>query len=418
MAGFWDGCCGAGWVKPMRRTPPNFDTQGERSEFELDRRAALGLGLSCWVASGCDSRRTPAKVPSRQLPQLGAAARESETERESPSFKRGLNLGNALDAPAEGEWGVTLSEGHFEAIARAGLDHVRLPVRFSAHAGAEAPFSLEPAFMARVDWALEQAKTRGLSVILDFHHYNELMEAPAAHRDRFLAIWKQVAERYQTAPDTIAFELLNEPCKELTPVLLNPLMAQAISAVRATNPTRRVIVDSYAWAAAEQLSQLTLPDDPNVMASFHMYQPLLFTHQGAHWMGPEYQTRGIVFPGPPAQPIKPVVGAESVDWVKNWLKDYNSLPTRQNPCGERAIVEQFELATAYEKQTGRRVYMGEFGAIDVADAASREKFLKVTRREAERGGFGWAYWDDGGRFRGWDVRTSSWVPEIQRGLFE
>ncbi len=313
---------------------------------------------------------------------------------------------------------MTLSEGHFEAMARAGLDHVRLPVRFSAHAAVVAPFELEPTFMARVEWALEQAKKQGLAAILDFHHYNELMEAPLAHLDRFVEIWKQLAERYQTEPETIAFELLNEPCKELTPVLLNPLMAQAISVVRATNPTRPVIVDSYAWAAAEGLHQLTLPDDPNVIASFHMYQPILFTHQGAHWMGPEYQTRGIVYPGPPAQPIEPVVGAESVAWVKNWLKDYNSLPAPQNPCGGSAIVRQFELATAYEKQTGRRVYMGEFGAIDVADAASRERFLKFTRREAERRGFGWAYWDDGAGFRGWDVRNGSWVPEIQRGLFE
>jgi len=336
----------------------------------------------------------------------------------APPFKRGVSLGNALDAPAEGEWGVKLSEAHFEAIARAGLDHVRLPVRFSAHAGAEAPFSLEPAFMARVDWALEQAKVRGLSVILDFHHYNELMEAPAAHLDRFVAIWKQLAERYQTEPTTIAFELLNEPCKQLTPVLLNPLMAQAISVVRETNPTRRVIVDSYAWAAAEGLRELALPDDPNVIVSFHMYQPLLFTHQGAHWMGPEYQTRGIVFPGPPAQPIEPVAGAKAVDWVRNWLRDYNSLPTPQNPCGEHAIVEQFEIATAYQKNTGRAVYLGEFGAIDVADAASRERFLRFTRREAERRGFGWAYWDDGAGYRGWDERTGLWVPEIQRGLFE
>jgi len=402
----------------MGKMPPNLHIHGERSEFELDRRAVLGLGLSCWVASGCDSRRAPAKFASRQLPQPSATQEESKIERAAPSFKRGVSLGNALDAPAEGEWGVTLSEAHFEAIARAGLDHVRLPVRFSAHAGGVAPFSLEAVFMARVDWALEQAKTRDLSVILDFHHYNELMEAPAAHLDRFVAIWKQLAERYQTEPDTIAFELLNEPCKQLTPVLLNPLMARAISVVRETNRTRLVIVNSYAWAAAEGLQQLTLPDDPNVIASFHMYQPLLFTHQGAHWMGPEYQTRGIVFPGPPAQPIEPVAGAEAVSWVRNWLRDYNSLPTPQNPCSERAIVEQFELATAYEKQTGRRVYVGEFGAINVADAASRERFLKFTRREAERRGFGWAYWDDGAGYRGWDERTGLWVPEIQRGLFE
>ena len=33
---------------------------------------------------------------------------------------RGINLGNALDAPKEGEWGVTLKEGYFKAIKEAG----------------------------------------------------------------------------------------------------------------------------------------------------------------------------------------------------------------------------------------------------------------------------------------------------------
>ena len=48
---------------------------------------------------------------------------------------RGVNLGNALDAPKEGEWGLTLEEDFFEQIRRAGFKSVRIPIRWSAHAG-------------------------------------------------------------------------------------------------------------------------------------------------------------------------------------------------------------------------------------------------------------------------------------------
>jgi endoglucanase len=34
---------------------------------------------------------------------------------------RGVNLGNALEAPSEGEWGVRLSEDYFNLIAGAGF---------------------------------------------------------------------------------------------------------------------------------------------------------------------------------------------------------------------------------------------------------------------------------------------------------
>ena len=45
---------------------------------------------------------------------------------------RGVNLGNALEAPVEGEWGVTLREEYFRLIREAGFDAVRIPIRWSA----------------------------------------------------------------------------------------------------------------------------------------------------------------------------------------------------------------------------------------------------------------------------------------------
>ena len=40
---------------------------------------------------------------------------------------RGVNLGNALEAPREGEWGVTLQEAYFDLIQQAGFTSVRVP---------------------------------------------------------------------------------------------------------------------------------------------------------------------------------------------------------------------------------------------------------------------------------------------------
>src|ERR1700681_3953301 len=47
---------------------------------------------------------------------------------------RGINLGNALDAPQEGAWGVTLEADYFRLIQEAGFNSVRIPIRWSAHA--------------------------------------------------------------------------------------------------------------------------------------------------------------------------------------------------------------------------------------------------------------------------------------------
>jgi hypothetical protein len=88
--------------------------------------------------------------------------------------ERGINLGNALDAPTEGSWGVTLKPEYFEIIEKAGFTSIRLPIRWSAHASPQPPHIIAPDFFARVDWAVGQALARKMSIIINMHHYVEL----------------------------------------------------------------------------------------------------------------------------------------------------------------------------------------------------------------------------------------------------
>jgi len=133
----------------------------------------------------------------------------------------------------------------------------------------------------------------------------------------------------------VIFELLNEPNKNLNQSSSTRFTKRTIPVVRASNPSRVIMVDSYFWANTNYLRALELPDDPNIVAHFHMYQPIIFTHQGAPWMGPEYGTTGVVFPGPPSKPVQPVPDAMNVSWVRDWLKSYNTLPAAQNPVDRR-----------------------------------------------------------------------------------
>jgi aryl-phospho-beta-D-glucosidase BglC (GH1 family) len=48
---------------------------------------------------------------------------------------RGINLGDALEARGEREGGVTLKSQYFREITSAGFNSVRIPIRWSTHAG-------------------------------------------------------------------------------------------------------------------------------------------------------------------------------------------------------------------------------------------------------------------------------------------
>src|SRR6266496_3445773 len=155
---------------------------------------------------------------------------------------RGINLGNALEAPKEGDWGVTLKAEYFKEIKNAGFATVRLPVRWSAHAQAAAPHTIDAAFLGRVAWAIDQALANRLNIVVNVHHYGEMDTRPDEHLPRLAALWEQIAARSKDRPAEVVFELLNEPHGKLTEAKWNAALIQLLAVVRKSNPTRAVII--------------------------------------------------------------------------------------------------------------------------------------------------------------------------------
>ena len=82
---------------------------------------------------------------------------------------RGINLGNMLDAPEEGQWGVRLEPAYIDKVA-ASFATVRLPVRLTNHAALTGDAKLDEGFARRVDQAVDALLAKGVYVILDLHH--------------------------------------------------------------------------------------------------------------------------------------------------------------------------------------------------------------------------------------------------------
>ncbi len=330
-------------------------------------------------------------------------------------FKKGINLGNRLEAPQEGDWGGTVLASDFPFIAKRGFDHVRIPVRFSGHAQSSAPYTIDAAFFSRVDTVLDQALAAKLAVIIDLHAYEEMASNPGAERARFVGLWSQIAARYQDRPDTVAFELLNEPNTQLDGSW-NDVAAAAIAAVRATNPRRLLVVDTVFWADPSKLSSLTLPDDANLLVAVHVYEPKLFSFQGKSWIGPEYMTTGVIYPGPPATPITPVAAASAAAWAKQWFESYNTLPAATNPSGPATVTAQIAYLTDYMKSKGRTVYNGEWGPQDGGAMDSRVRLVTEVRKQCEQAGVGWAIWEDRSNMQLFDSVAGTWVEPIVGAL--
>ena len=276
-------------------------------------------------------------------------------------------------------------EKHFAAIKAAGFDSVRINLHPFKHMDPANGHALKPSWLDTLDWAVKGALAARLAVILDMHEFGAMAEDPAGRKEAWLSFWRQVAPRFKDASDDVVFELLNEPNQKLTPEMWNEYLKEGLAIVRATNPTRTVIVGGGRWNSIEGLQTLVLPeDDRNLIATVHYYTPMEFTHQGAPWNKENKDKSGVVWTG-----------------------------TDQE---RRRIELDFAKAQQWAVEHDRPLLLGEFGAYDKADMDSRARYTAAVARTAERLGWSWSYWQFDSDFVVYDIGKDAWVEPLEKAL--
>lgn len=291
--------------------------------------------------------------------------------------KRCVNMGNALETPKGYDWGGrAYGEADYKRIAAAGFDTVRIPVRWSDFTGPAPEFRIHPDFAALVDRQVAWATAAGLNVVLNVHHFEEIMDDPDSQMTRFAAIWTELSGRYASLPDTVWFEVLNEPHKELKGRAMRQAQAQALAIIRRKNPQRIVILGGEEWSGIRTLGTNLSTDDPNVVYTFHYYDPFDFTHQQATWLG------------------------------KDMPKGTRAWGSQEDRAELSAAVE---AARAFREATGRPVLLGEFGVHTPVENSERSEWAGAVASAMGEAGIPWCLWSYGNTFalytdeRGWDT---------------
>jgi endoglucanase len=274
---------------------------------------------------------------------------------------------------------------HFRIIRKGGFDTVRVNLHPFRHMGAAPEFRLSDSWWRTTDWIVTNALAAGLNAILDFHEFEAQGKDAEGNKDRFLAFWRQVAPHFQDAPAGVVFEILNEPNGKMTSQIWNQYLAEALALIRASNPTRTVIIGPAFYNAIDHLEELKLPDqDRRIIVTVHYYTPMDFTHQGAPW----------------ADKYKDKLG---VEW-------------KGTPQDRADMASDFQKVQDWAKQHNRPILLGEFGAYEKGDMASRVRYTDCVARMAERLGWSWAYWQFDSNFIVYDIEKSKWFEPIYRAL--
>jgi endoglucanase len=319
---------------------------------------------------------------------LAACSQSAESQASAPPFpmRRGVNLGNALEAPNEGDWGYRIELAHLDAIRDAGFDGVRLPVRFDAHAGSTPPYAFGGDFLRRIDEIVEHALGLGLKVQIDMHHYERLISEPARQRDRFLGMWSVIAHHFSGAPAGLMLEPFNEPNgPNWGSSALMDLQRDVVALIRDRGGADRpIVLGPGNWQNIDALRDWRPPEGENIAVSVHYYEPHAFTHQNAEWLG-----------------------ADAPNFGRVWGTDADR-------AAARAHLEQ---AAEWGARRGYAMQLGEFGVNRALPVQQRAAWTRAVRELCEANGMAWCVWDFAGAFPIWDRETGAVIPLMRDALF-
>ncbi|MDQ8737661.1 cellulase family glycosylhydrolase [Paenibacillus sp. LHD-38] len=237
------------------------------------------------------------------LPSASAASQErpaiaipkSKIQSYVEAMQPGWNLGNTFDATGvdETSWGnPRVTKQLIKHIASQGYKSIRIPITWDHRMGEAPDYTIDPAFLDRVEEVVDWSLDAGLYVMINLHHDSWLwVNRMGSEHDvvlaRYNAAWTQIAEKFKNESKKLSFESINEPRfsdgwggnGEANFAMLHELNASFHEIVRASggNNSERPLVLPTLETNANQDRLDALVDtfaelnDPNLIATVHYY---------------------------------------------------------------------------------------------------------------------------------------------------
>lgn len=369
---------------------------------------------------------TPAPAP--EVTTGGASVEFSQ------NLMPGWNLGNQLEAnsggtPSETAWGnPTITEKLIKEVKAQGFKSVRIPVSYLSKIGDGPDYTIDSAWLDRVQEVVDMCVNNGLYAIINVHgdgYYSVggswlLCNEPEADqkviKEKFKKVWAQIADRFKNYDEHLVYESMNEvfdgnsggPTAENYGNIndYNQIFVDTVRSAGGNNGSRYLLVPGWntdidyttgdvGYALA---GNFVIPNDSTgrVMISVHYYAPWDFC------------------------------GDESKDIIFRWGDNLKGqVKPRQN---ESLVDRQFDkIYNAYIKN-GYGVIIGEYGSIDKThkderNTTYRAYFAEYVNYAAHKRNIVTVYWDNGwnGKYGfGLFDRTKCTVtqPEIIKGIMD
>lgn len=308
---------------------------------------------------------------------------------------------------------VAKREKMFSDIAAAGFKTVRLPICFSAWMQLKRPYDWDsPKSLEYGDSFVKWGLAAGLNVIIDLHHTEFGGTIPEAEDpERIVNLWVKIAERYRnTDPERVFFELRNEP-HNIAPEAWRWQAETIIKYVREIAPKHTLIVGFGDWNARKAMIDSKPFKDPNIVYTFHYYDPFLFTHQGAAWAGVGGIEDVKWVPFPAGQEKIEIPSKARGQWTETLIRNYRNDSKAEKMAGDLKAAKDWSLKNDVP------IFLGEFGALSrFAKLEDRCRYAETVYTALGKLAIPNAWWEWDGGFNMFNDGTNQIADCMRRAL--
>ncbi|MBV8573450.1 MAG: cellulase family glycosylhydrolase [Acetobacteraceae bacterium] len=302
-------------------------------------------------------------------------------------LRRGVNITNWFRYPpslAPAALRGYMGDPAIADLSRAGFTFVRLAVQPEILLAASGDANQQ--MIALVLEAVQRLEQGGLGVIVEVHPITWHLDTSAADRASLLTVWSALGTALAPLDPHLTFpEIVNEPVFQKNPADWESLQISALATIRAALPQSTVVLTGNQWGGIDGLLRLHPVADPNVIYSFHFYEPTVLTTLGAYQPGLDAAAlAALPFPVLNAQACQDIPATEP---TRSAIRAY---------CGQRLnaarVARRISEAAAWGRLNNAVVLAGEFGARDKLNPSARLAWLAAATSGFEARGIGWALW--------------------------
>jgi endoglucanase len=308
-------------------------------------------------------------------------------------FSRGVNLTGwfQVDNPRQIQF-TRFTKKDIVNIKSLGCDVIRLPINMNSMTSGPPSYTLDPLYVSFLDSVVTWCEQLHVYLMIDNHSFDPNVNTSPDIGTILTKVWSQTAMHYKDRSDHILYEILNEP-HGITTAIWGTIQGQVINAIREKDVVHIIVVGGSGYNSYSELQNIPVYTDPNLLYTFHFYDPFVFTHQGNTWSVPSMEPlSGVPFPYD-ASKMPACPASLKGTWIESNLKNYPSDGT------VNYVKQLINNAVNFRKNRKVNIFCGEFGVYTPnSSPVDRAYWYNIVRQYFEDNNIPWTIWDYKGTF--------------------